>query len=306
MITIKQLRYLTTIADTRHFGRAAQRCGVSQPTLSGQLQTVERNLGVKLVERSRQRVILTPIGREIASRARRILQEVDDLVEVSRHGLDLMSGTLRLGVLPTIGPYLLPLILPTLHDQHPALKIFVREGMRSSLLTQMEDGKLEALLIPLPVSGGELAIERLFYEDLLVAVPADHRLAGQAHVERAQLRGERVLTLEPGHRLHDQVADLCRRFGAAMLTDFEGTSLDTLRLMVGMGAGISFLPALYVRSETPKDDQVRVLDLEPQGPRRLVGLVWRQRSAHAREFRQLARSIRQVLADGVPEVTVVS
>lgn len=195
MLTLKQLKYAVAIADARSFGRAAERCHVSQPTLSAQIQTLEQHLGVKIVERSRHNVVMTPVGREVATRARRILREVDDLLNVARHGVDLMSGTLRLGVLPTIGPYLLPLFLPTLHERHPALKVYVREGMRDSLLSQMEDGRLEALLIPLPVSGVELASERLYYEELLVAVASDHRLAGEREVERQQLRGERVLAL---------------------------------------------------------------------------------------------------------------
>ncbi len=306
MLTLKQLRYAVAIADARSFGRAAERCHVSQPTLSAQLQTLEQHLGVKLVERSRHNVVMTPVGREVASRARRILREVDDLVDVARHGVDLMSGTLRLGVLPTIGPYLLPLFLPTLHERHPALKVYVREGMRDDLLSQMEDGRLEALLIPLPVSGVELASERLYYEELMVAVASDHRLAAEGEIERQQLRDERVLALESGHRLHEQVAELCRQYGATLLTDFAGTSLDTLRLMVGMGDGIAFLPSLYVRSETPKDDQVRVIRLKHRPPRRLIGLVWRKQSAHAREFRQVADTIRDVLRAIEPEVRVVA
>ncbi len=306
MPTLKQLRYAVALADANHFGRAADRCGVSQPTLSAQIQALEQTLGARLVERTRHRVVLTPVGRLVAQRARRVLQEVDDLVEVARHGGDLMAGTLRLGVLPTIGPYLLPLILPSLHETHPALRLYVREGMRDSVLAQMEDGKLDALIVPLPVGGGGFSSERLYYEPLHVVVPSDHPLAGMGTVEREKLKGEKVLTLESGHQLREQVQEICTRIKATLLTEYEGTSLDTLRLMVGMGAGLSFLPALYVRSETAKDDQVSVLSLSPRRPRRLVGLVWRSESAHGREFRHLAKTFRAVLSGNAPEVTVTT
>ena len=306
MPTLKQLRSLVVLADTRHFRRAAERCHVSQPTLSAQLRTLETDLGVQLVERSRTRVVLTDIGQEVANRAQRILRETDDLIALARTGRGLMSGTLRLGVLHSLGPYLLPLILPVLHESYPELKLHVREGLPGTLLQDLEEGRLETLIFPLPVKKSELQVARLFREPLLIATARDHPLAGKAAIERADLKGETILALEQGHRLHDQVRALCQDYGAHLALDFEGTSLDTLRQMVGMGTGLAFLPALYVRSEIHRDSEVVARPLRTRPPSRTMGLVWRRTSARAAEFSSLAGQIRGILKGCVPEITVIS
>ncbi len=306
MPTLKQLRCLVALAEMRHFRRAAERCHVSQPTLSGQLRALETRLGVQLVERSRTRVVLTDVGQEVASRAQRILRETDDLIAVARAGQGLLSGTLRLGVLHSLGPYLLPHILPELHESYPELKLHVREGLPGTLLQDLEDGRLDLLIFPLPVKGAELQVARVFREPLLIAGARDHPLAGKAVIERADLKGETILALERGHRLHDQVQALCRDYGARMALDFEGTSLDTLRQMVGMGMGLAFLPALYVRSEISKDSEVITWPLRSRPPSRTLGLVWRRTSARADEFTSLASQIRGILKGSVAEVTVMS
>ncbi len=306
MPTLKQLRCLVALADTLHFRRAAERCHVSQPTLSGQLRALETSLGVQLVERSRTRVVLTDIGEEIAARAQWILRETDELVALARAGQGLLSGTLRLGVLHSLGPYLLPHILPELHESYPQLKLHVREGLPGTLQRDLEEGRLDLLIFPLPVKSAELQVARLFREPLLIAAARDHPLAAKAAIERADLKGETVLALERGHRLHDQVRSLCQDYGARLALDFEGTSLDTLRQMVGMGMGLAFLPALYVRSEIPDDRDVIVRPLRVRPPSRTMGLVWRRTSARADEFASLAGQIRGILKGCVPEVTVMS
>ena len=306
MPTLKQLRCLVALADARHFRRAAERCHVSQPTLSGQLRALETRLGVQLVERSRTRVVLTDIGKEMAARAQRILRETDELIALAQTSQGLLGGTLRLGVLHSLGPYLLPHILPELHESYPHLKLHVREGLPGTLLQDLEEGRLDLLIFPLPVKSAELQIARLFREQLLIAAARDHPLAAKAVVERADLKGETILALERGHRLHDQVQALCEDYGARLALDFEGTSLDTLRQMVAMGMGLAFLPALYVGSEIPKDSDVISRPLRARPPSRTMGLIWRRTSARADEFASLAGQIRDILKAGVPAVTVMS
>lgn len=307
MLSLQQLRYLVALSETLHFRHAAERCHVSQPTLSGQLRELEARLGVRLVERGRRtKVILTPLGKEIATRGRSVLRDVDDIVELARHGRDWLGGTIRLGVLPTLGPYLLPYVLPELHASHPSLKLYVREGMPNLLIAALEEGDLDLLLFPMPLNAADLVSVRLFRETLWIVLPSDHPLAAKAFVEPSDLAGEVVLALERGHRLHEQVRDLCADYGAAVSLDYEGTSLDALRLMVGMGMGVSFLPALYVHSETPKDHQVAARQLRTKPPARLIGMVWRRHAARADEYRSLATLIRGILRRRGPDaVTVV-
>jgi LysR family hydrogen peroxide-inducible transcriptional activator len=306
MPTLRQLRCLVALADTPHFRRAAEQCHVSQPTLSGQLRALESRLGVQLVERSRTRVVLTVIGQDTAVRARRILQETDDLIALARAGHGPLGGTLRLGVLHSLGPYLLPHILPELHESYPELKLHVRERLPGTLLRDLEEGHLDLLIYPLPLESARLRVVRLFREPLMIAAPRDHPLAGKAAVERTDLKGETILALEEGHRLHDQVEALCRDYGARLAREFEGTSLDTLRQMVGMGMGLTFLPSLYVRSEIPDDREVIVRPLRSRPPSRSMGLAWRRTSARDDEYAILAGQIRGILKGRVAEVTVMS
>jgi LysR family hydrogen peroxide-inducible transcriptional activator len=303
--TLQQFRYLVALADTAHFGRAAERCHVSQPTLSGQLKELERRLAAPLVERDRRaRVVLTPLGRAVVGRARRVLRDVEDIKDLARRGGPDPAGTIRLGTLPTLGAYFLSLVVPDLHRSFPDLKLFVREGTAETLLAALDDGQLDALLVPLPVRAAHLDATPLVREPLVVVVPADHALAGRAAVPRARLAGETVLALEPGHRLHAQVEAICDDVGAELSHDFEGTSLDTLRLMVGMGMGLAFMPMLYVRSEALKDPAVAVVALADEAPERRVGLVWRRQSARREAFLTLARAIRDVFREQVAETTV--
>lgn len=305
MPTLQQFRYLVAVAETLHFRRAAEMTHVTQPTLSGQLRELEDKLGVQLVERSRAKVILTPIGKDIAARARTVLRDVQDIVELAKHGQSLLGGTIRVGVLQSLGPYLLPHILPELHESYPSLKLYVREGMPQTLLGGIDDGSLDLLLFPLPIKGADLETARLFREPLWIVAPCDHRLAAKERAERSDLKGETVLTLERGHKLHDQVSELCEQFGAELSLDYEGTSLDTLRQMVSMGMGLSFLPALYVRSEVLKDSQVIARELKSRAPFRMVGMIWRRHSARQEEFLALAGLIRGILKGRVPEVTIM-
>ena len=306
MPTLKQFRYLVALAHTLHFRKAAEHCHVSQPTLSGQLQELEERLGVQLVERSRRsQVVLTPLGQTIAERARIVLRDVQDIIDLGKHGQQWLDGTIKLGALPTLGPYLLPHVLPELHQSHPSLKLYVREGMPAPLIRSLEEGELDLLLFPMPMREADLESTRLFREQLWVVIPADHPLAAKEQIERSDLGGETVLALEPGHRLYEQVAALSQDFGAELSHDFEGTSLDTIRLMVGMGMGISFMPTVYMLSEVVKDQQVVARPMKSRPPTRTVGLAWRRHSARGDEYRALASIIRGILRSRLSEVAVI-
>ncbi|MGP1356478.1 hydrogen peroxide-inducible genes activator [Roseicyclus sp.] len=305
MPSLQQLRYLALLSETLHFRRAAERANVTQPTLSAQLSALEEKLGVQLVERSRARVVMTAEGDEIAARARRILADVDEIVEIARRGGRPLGGTIRVGVVQSLGSYFLPLVIPDLHAAYPDLRLYVREGLASDVMGRLEQGSLDLLFLPLPVTGAELSVARLFREPLLAVAATDHPIAALARVPRERLAGERILTLETGHRLHDQVRRICEETGAEISLDYAATSLDTIRQMVAMGLGISLLPALYVRSEVRPNQLVTARPLEGPQPFRAVGMVWRARAARGAEYQELAQAIRRILRRSTPEVTVV-
>jgi LysR family hydrogen peroxide-inducible transcriptional activator len=303
--SLQQLRYVALIAETLHFRRAAERANVTQPTLSAQLSKLEDELGVQLVERSRTRVVMTPEGEEIATRARRVLSDVAEIAEIARRGQAMLAGTIRVGVVQSLGSYFLPLVIPDLHLRYPELRLYVREGLADDLVRRLEDGSLDLLFFPLPVTGSEFAVARLFREPLLAVAAVDHPIAQLDRVPPERLAGERILTLETGHRLHDQVRRISERTGAEISLDYGATSLDTIRQMVAMNLGISLLPALYVRSEVQPNQMVTSRPLEGPQPFRAVGMVWRERAARGADYRELAQAIRQILRDTAPEVTVI-
>ncbi|WP_212523829.1 LysR substrate-binding domain-containing protein [Actibacterium sp. MT2.3-13A] len=306
MPSFQQLRYLVAVADFLHFRRAAEACHVTQPTLSAQLKELEQKLGVQLVERSRTRVLLTPIGARIAERGRLVLREIDEIRALAKSGQAMLEGTIRIGVVQSLGSYFLPLIVPDLHETHPRLGLYMREGLPQMLLRGIEDGTLDLLFFPLPLNRGELASLPLFREPIHVVAPRDHRLAAGASVDPGQLRGETILSLEPGHKLYEQVRGLCDEYGAELSHDYEGTSLDTLRQMVAMGMGISLMPALYVKSEVAHQDIVVARPLKGAAPSRTIGMVWRRQTAREAEFRALAALICGILKNTAPEVAVVA
>ncbi|MDD9911119.1 MAG: hydrogen peroxide-inducible genes activator [Ahrensia sp.] len=304
MPSLRQLEYLVALAQELHFRRAAERVNVTQPTLSAQLQQLEKRLKVPLIERGAGGVMLTPLGREVAARARIILaqvQDIRDLASSSQHGFE---GTVRLGVPPTLGPYLLPHIVPRLHGAYPDMKLYVREEKPGALINELLAGGHDIVIVPMPVVRSDVTVEPLFREPLRLVCAPDHRLVGHDTISRSDLAGENVLAMESGHHLHDQVSRICEDFGAVLLRDYEGTSLDTLRLMVGMGVGIAFLPALYVRTEIGNREEITVLDLNMPSLQRQVALVWRQSAVHSNLFGDLAAMIRTIAKEELAELTV--
>lgn len=291
MPNLRQLEYLVAIAETRHFRRAAERTGATQPTLSGQIKALEDRLGVQLIERTRTRVVMTPLGLQIAEVARRMLLDAHEIRNLAAAAGDDMAGLIRLGVPPTIGPYLLPRVLPSLHRRHLGLKLYVREDLPISLPRGLEEGVHDLIITPMPIRGVELESMPLMRETLLLTVAADHPLAMKESVGREDLAGQDVLTLGAGHQLHDVVRGLCEEMRARLRFDYEGTSLDTLREMVAMGMGVTFLPRFYVEAELDRDDSVKTITLRDRSIARTIGIAWRRSSARQATYQKLAQFI---------------
>lgn len=293
-ITLKQLRYLTALAATGNFHRAAEQAGITQPSLSAQIALLESVLGSRLVERGSTRAILTPLGRDIVDRAQRILTDVRSLEEAAHADPDGLSGTIRLGVSPTLGPYLMPHVVARLHRDHRDLRLHVREGSPDALLRDVASGMHDAVLVQLPVASDELVIARLFREELLVAMAADDPLRDKATIEPGDLAGRGLLTLSPDYRMSDQIQSLADAVGAQVLRDYEGTSLDAIRQMAGMGMGFALLPSLYIRSEIRDGDDVVVRAVRGRAMYRDVGLAWRKRAGHAAACQRIAAIVAEV------------
>jgi LysR family hydrogen peroxide-inducible transcriptional activator len=271
-------------------------CGVTQSTLSAGIQEVEALLGASLVERTRRRVLLTPLGHEVVGRARRILRESEDLVDLARGAKEPLSGELRLGVIPTIGPYLLPRAMPRLRKSHPKLRLYLREEQTLPLVEQLGEGRLDALVLALPYEIGELETMSLGRDALMLVCPAEHKLARKKLIAAADLQDEPVLLLEDGHCLRSQSLRACQLSGAERHEVFQGTSLRTLVPMVGNGLGVTLLPRMALEAELPRDGRLVARPLAtPTGAREIV-LAWRPTSARAAEFRLLGETLRAALA----------
>jgi LysR family hydrogen peroxide-inducible transcriptional activator len=290
MPTLRQFEYLVAVADLRHFGRAAQACHVSQPTLSQQLRTLEERLGVALVERRLAEAELTPIGREIADRARRLLVEVKDVKDLARRAAEGAAGTIRFGVTPTLGPYLMPTIVASLHRERPNLKLYIREGIPDDQALELARGQIDMLLGPLPIEGEALTVEPLFRERLHLVAPIDHPLA-QGNLRREDLKGLPILSLDQRHHLHRQVTLICADYGMQLMRDYEGTSLDSIQQMVGSGLGLAILPECYIRSEAGGTAGVRLLEIEGWTVSRSIAAAWRAGAAYADTFDMIARRV---------------
>jgi len=293
--TLRQLRYLVALADHGSFTRGAAAEGVSQPSFSEQIHQIERLLNGRIVERGR-RAILTPLGRDAVAAARRVLVEVDNFVATARRTDDPLVGTIRLGVSPTLGPYVLPQVVARLHSVSPSLRVHVREGLPNKLTEDLLNGIHDVILVQLPVDGTALHVESLFREPLMIAMAADDPLRGADSIGLDDLRGRGLLTLQPEYRMSDQIMALAAAADAQVLRDYEGTSLDAIRQMAGMGMGLALLPERYVRQEVREDDDVIVRPFAEGRYYREIGLVWRAGSGRAPAFLALADMLRQTIA----------
>lgn len=295
MLTLRQLRCLSALADTLHFGRAAERCHISQPALSAQIAGLEETLGTLLVERTKRRVLLTPLGRDVAERAKGILRDVEELKRSTRSGAGPLSGTLRLGTLPTLGSYLLNDFLGPLRQRYPDLRLYLREEPVERLVVELAHGDLDLLLVALPCLAAGTTIMPLLFEPLWAALPLGHPLAAKQVLQPEDLAGEKLILMEAGHDLRDHALALVEAAGAVEARDFGATSLDSLRRMCATGVGATLLPALYVEEEAFNDPLIVVRPFAAPEPGRPVGLVWRRASTRAAEFRLFGDLIRESL-----------
>jgi LysR family hydrogen peroxide-inducible transcriptional activator len=292
--TLKQLRHFTALAEHRHFGKAAAACFVTQSTLSASLKELEEILQAPLVDRTKRQVVLTPLGEEILGRARKLLEEARDLTLAAQTAREPLSGTVRLGVIPTIGPFLLPRILPGLRRDYPKLRLYLREEQTAPLVAQLHDGHLDVLLIALPWNCGNVESAVLFNDRFSLALPKTHPLARQRKVEAAAARKETLLLLEDGHCLRDHALSACRIGAKPHAEAFEATSLPTLVQMAANGLGVTLLPELAVDAGILVGSNLVTRPLAVDEPWREIALVWRKGTGRREEFQLLAKEIRKL------------
>jgi LysR family transcriptional regulator, hydrogen peroxide-inducible genes activator len=293
-MNLRDLSYLVALAEHRHFGRAAEASFVSQPTLSTQIRKLEDELGVALVERTPRKVLLTETGREIARRARGVLSQVDEIKSIAQRTRDPESGTIRLGIFPTLGPYLLPHVIPHLRQRFPRLELLLREEKTEQILGMLREGTLDAGILALPMHDDSLHVEFLFEEPFVLAVPDNHPLAGRQSLKMEDLADQNLLLLEDGHCLRDQALEVCHLAGAGEKTGFRATSLETLRQMVSANVGITLMPILAVKPPVAQAGNVRLIEFDSPAPSRRIAMVWRKSSAMTPFFTALAEVIRDV------------
>jgi len=289
--TLRQLEYVVAIADESSFGAAAAHCHVSQPGLSAQVAEVERLLGVRIFERGRRGVFVTAAGEEVVRRARALVAAARELVDFARKSTRPLVGLLRVGVIPTIAPYLLPASLPAVRREYPELRLMLREEKTDVLLSLLARGRIDAALLALDSSYPGLESEPLFDDEFLLAMAPGHALARKKQVTEQDLHAERILLLEDGHCLRDQALAVCERAGADENADFRATSLATMVQMVAGGDGVTLLPAIAVPAMAAAGTGIVVRPFKAPAPSRKLGLVWRRGSSRSEEMRLLARSL---------------
>jgi LysR family transcriptional regulator, hydrogen peroxide-inducible genes activator len=288
-LSLRQLQYVVAVADTLGFRRAAERCAVSQPTLSAQIQRLEEVLGVKLFERDRSRVLLTAAGEQVVARARRVLVEAEDLVAVATRARDPFTGTFRVGVIPTIAPYFLPEVTAVLAKAYPSLRLVFREEKTEDTVRDLWAGTLDAGLVALEADLGDLEHAEVMRDPFVVAMPRQHPLAKKKKIAQADLDDQEVLLLEDGHCLRSQALELCARAGARELS-LRATSLATLVQMVAGSKAVTLLPDLALLVEN-RGAQLEIRPFANPVPFRTIALVWRPRSPFSEAFRQTARTL---------------
>jgi len=293
-VNLRALQYLVKLAELQHFSRAAEACFVSQPTLSTQIRKLEEELGVQLVERAPRNVQLTPVGKEIAERARHVLRDVEQILVAARRSRDPETGTLRLGLFPTLAPYLLPHVVPGIRARFPKLRLELAEEKTADILHLLDRGALDAGLLALPVDDDSLEREVLFEEPFVVAMPESHPLADRDSVELRDLDGSELLLLEDGHCLRDQALEVCALAGARERVDFHATSMETLRQMVAADVGVTLMPVLAVKPPIANTGNIVLRPFAEPAPRRTIALLWRKSSPLGKLMHDLADCLRDL------------
>jgi len=287
-MNLRAVHYLVTLADLRHFSKAAEVCHVSQPTLSTQIRKLEDELDVQLVERSPRRVMLTEVGEEIVERARAMLSEADAIRAIARRSKDPHSGTVRIGIFPTLAPYFLPHVVPEIRRRFPRLTLRLYEEKTEDVIEMLRQGRLDAGLLALPIEAEQLTTRALFEEPFMLAVPESHALSSKATITLEDLEQEELLLLEDGHCLREQALEVCHLAGAHEKLDFHATSMETLRQMVAAGTGITLMPVMAVKPPVAHTDNLVTRPFSQPGPKRTIGLVWRKSTALGPFLEELA------------------
>ncbi len=293
-MNLRALQYFVKLAELRHFSKAAEACFVSQPTLSTQIKKLEEELGVQLVERIPRKVKLTPVGQEIADRAQHVLRDIEQIRMTARRSRDPETGTLRLGIFPTLAPYLLPHVVPGIRERFPALKLQLVEEKSADILRQLDNGILDAALLALPLDGDGLEIEILFEEPFVLAIPKSHTLCDRKNIRMSDLDGRELLLLADGHCLRDHALEVCALAGARERVDFHATSLETLRQMVAADVGITLMPVLAVKPPIAITDNMSIKPFAKPVPSRTIALVWRRSSPLGELMKSLADCLRDL------------
>lgn len=300
MMNTRDLQYLVALSQHKHFGKAADACFVSQPALSMQIRKLEESLGVKLLERNNKSVLLTDTGLAITERARSILNQIDELRDLAKSSKDPFSGELKLGIIPTLAPYLLPLIVGPLSKKFPRVSFYLHEQQTAVLLEKLKTGQLDAAFLVHPVNQQKLSSSLLFEEEFMLTVSATHKLAKRKFIKQQDLDSQDLFLLEEGHCMRDQTLALCHKMNAAESQHFRATSLETLRHMVAAGNGMTLMPKLAQQANA----SVVYVPFQAPKPVRTIGLYWRVDAAKIVLLQELAQQVKKIL-DKHKSVTVV-
>lgn len=300
MVTLRQLRYFDALAQHGHFGRAAEACAVTQPALSMQIRELEKDLGAQLVERRGGQVVLTETGKGIAARAQQILGAARDLADFARHRERVLTGMLRLGVIPSVAPYVLPRVLPSLQRQYPDLRLELHETQTHALLSELTRGALDALILALPVDDSDIETLPLFEDAFLLAVPADDPLPSSTRAVAAHVDQRKLILLEEGHCLRDQALAYCAMARHESSTSLGATSLATVMQLVANNYGVTLVPEIAAGVEV-RDDRIKLLRFAAPEPRRTIGLAWRRTSPRKADFVALGTLVNETLGVGLKQ-----
>lgn len=287
-MNLRDLHYLVAVADLKNFSQAAEKCFISQPTLSNQIKKLEETLDITIFERTNKRVMLTPIGEQIVASARRILREEDTIRHLAKLAHDPLSGTFKLGAFPTLSTYIFPKIVPEIKEKCPKLRLILVEEKTDRLVEKLKDGALDAALLALPLDDDYFSTEALFEDEFFLATPPEHPLTKKTSLKQSDLTPHKLLLLEEGHCLRDQALDVCRLSGLEEETDFRATGLETLRQMVKAGTGITFMPQIAIKEQ---EAGIAYIPFSPPAPTRTIGLVWRKTTARSKLIQELSHII---------------
>ncbi|TQV83520.1 LysR substrate-binding domain-containing protein [Denitrobaculum tricleocarpae] len=298
MVSFRQLEYLVAVADHLHFRRASEACNVSQPALSAQIQQLEAGLGAQLLERSQRKVLLTAIGRDVVQRARGVLTEMELLKESVREQAAPLTGAMRLGVIPTVGPYVLPALLPRVRTEFPRMELYLREEKTADLVAHLRAGEIDLALLALPITGDDLQSYPLFDDPFVLAMPVGDPLVRRRRIKETEVAERPLLLLDDGHCLRDQALQICAAHGSSNVADFSATSLNTLVQMVANGLGVTLMPSLALEIELRADSGLAFRRFEDPQPSRQIGLLWRRSARRKTDFHAFAEMIGQQVSSG--------